>query len=129
MGYSVTLTEASFLSRQFDNYQKRETLFLNMQNYLKENIKKHIKLNDLCREFGINRNKVIFVFRSCSDQTPFEWLRLYRLNVAKELLKAYHDAPVYLIAHEVGYDDPNNFSTAFKKQFGCSPARYRTTKG
>ena len=34
----------------------------------------------------------------------------------------------YIIAQKVGYSDPNYFSYAFKKQFGMSPSKYKTSK-
>ena len=33
----------------------------------------------------------------------------------------------YIIAESVGYSDPNYFSYAFKKKFGMSPSKYKTS--
>jgi two-component system response regulator YesN len=35
----------------------------------------------------------------------------------------------YEIADQVGFEDPNYFSTAFKKRFGMSPSKYRASAG
>ena len=39
------------------------------------------------------------------------------------------DEKTYIIAQQVGYSDPNYFSYVFKKQFGVSPSRYKSSKG
>lgn len=102
-----------------------EQLLNRLIQYLKQNIKKTISLQDLCSHHGINRNKAIHLFRVYTNKTPFEWLRVYRMDSAKKLIEAYPEAPIYLIALEVGFDDPNNFSTAFKKHFGISPSKLK----
>ncbi|WEA01797.1 helix-turn-helix domain-containing protein [Mucilaginibacter sp. SJ] len=45
---------------------------------------------------------------------------------AKSLL-ALSGLMVKDVAHRVGFDDPNNFSTFFQKNTGCSPASFRST--
>ena len=35
------------------------------------------------------------------------------------------DAKTYLIAAQVGYDEPNYFGYVFKKRFGVSPNKFR----
>ena len=38
------------------------------------------------------------------------------------------DEKTYVIAQQVGYEDPNYFSYVFKKQFGMSPSKYKAGK-
>lgn len=49
--------------------------------------------------------------------------REYRLNQARSALK--QTQTVYQAAQLAGYDNPECFSKAFKKQFGSSPSEYR----
>lgn len=46
------------------------------------------------------------------------------MDKAKELLRG-HDKTVTEVAFEVGYTDPNYFSSAFKRVVGVNPGRYR----
>ncbi len=58
---------------------------------------------------------------------PFQdWLVSARLERAKILLLTT-SAKVYEIAAQVGFDDPNYFSTAFRKRFGQTPNQFRDT--
>ena len=38
------------------------------------------------------------------------------------------DEKSYKIAEKVGYQDANYFSYVFKKQFGMSPSKYKTSR-
>lgn len=52
-------------------------------------------------------------------------IRTYRLQQAQVLLLSHPDLSVAEIAYATGFSDPNYFSTAFSKEFGSSPRRYR----
>ncbi len=56
---------------------------------------------------------------------PFhEYLITMRLQRAKIMLLST-GFKVYEVAEKVGFDDPNYFSTSFKKKYGVSPNKYR----
>lgn len=56
---------------------------------------------------------------------PFQaYMLAFRLERAKLLLLST-DRKVYDISEAVGFDNPNYFSAAFKKKYGCSPLQYR----
>ncbi|CCN68579.1 helix-turn-helix domain-containing protein [Vibrio nigripulchritudo] len=105
-------------------YRERERVFRVAIDYMIGRIGEKISLVELCKYVGVNRNKMISLFRMYTDSTPFEWLRKKRLETAKSLIED-SDEPISIIAMEVGYSDANNFSTAFKNEFGISPSRYR----
>ena len=50
----------------------------------------------------------------------------WRLSLASEYLSE-PSATVASVGSRVGYESPFTFSTAFKRQFGLSPAQYRRT--
>ncbi|MDP2572755.1 helix-turn-helix domain-containing protein [Vibrio penaeicida] len=105
-------------------YRERERVFQVAIDYMMGRIGEKITLVELCKYVGVNRNKMISLFRRFTNSTPFEWLRKKRLDTAKALIEE-SDAPISIIAMEVGYSDANNFSTAFRNEFGISPRRYR----
>lgn len=49
------------------------------------------------------------------------------MEEAVELLLTQNEK-TYVIAEKVGYTDPNYFSYVFKKQFGMSPSKYKTSR-
>ena len=79
-------------------------------------------VNELCADLGMSRTSVYNKIKSISGQAPNEFMRIMRLNRAKELLstRSYNISEV---AYMVGFSDPKYFSTCFKKQFGYSPSK------
>jgi len=57
-----------------------------------------------------------------------DYLTAERLERAKIMLLS-SDMKNYEIAEQVGFEDPNYFSTAFKRRFGMSPSKYKSTSG
>lgn len=93
-------------------------------NYLLKNLTSEIKLTELAREMATNRNKLAKAFKAYSGSTIFTWLFQQRmLHAAKLLLNTSQS--IMQIAELVGYQDSNNFSTAFKRAMGQSPRHYR----
>lgn len=55
---------------------------------------------------------------------PHKWQIKHRLNRAAEMLLAT-DLLVKQIAYECGFATPSHFIRSFKKEFGCTPERFR----
>ncbi|MDR2450021.1 MAG: response regulator [Prevotellaceae bacterium] len=77
-------------------------------------------INEFCRNLAMSRTSVYNKLKALTNQAPNDFIRIIRLNKAKELLlsKKYTIAEV---AYMVGFSDPKYFSVSFKKQFGCNP--------
>jgi len=100
--------------------KSKEKILKDSMKILLDDIEKRITINDLCKEIGTNPSTISKIFNDYLNQSPFAWLKKERLELsAKSLIKT--DYKIYKVAYEVGYSDPNNFSTAFKKYFGVSP--------
>ncbi|MGP1387536.1 MAG: helix-turn-helix transcriptional regulator [Thainema sp.] len=56
--------------------------------------------------------------------TVFGYLRDYRMQQAQRLLRSPH-ATVAQVAAQVGYRNPEAFSTAFRRKFSVSPKAYQ----
>lgn len=76
---------------------------------------------------GYSRAGLSRRFSAAVGRSPISYLTAWRLDLAAELLVAGRD-PVEVVAHTVGYANPFAFSTAFKRQHGCSPRHYRLTR-
>lgn len=55
-------------------------------------------------------------------QSPGQFIRTYRLTVAREILENSKDMNVSEIAYEVGFNDPKYFTRCFTKEFNMSPS-------
>jgi AraC-like DNA-binding protein len=63
------------------------------------------------------------VFPAQTGLTLEAWRQKARLIAAAAALST--GAPVAVTAADCGYDSPSAFITAFKRQFGMTPGRYR----
>lgn len=79
-------------------------------------------INDFCRKLGMSRTSVYNKIKTLTDQGPNDFIRIIRLNSAKELLKT-KKYTISEVSTMVGFSDPKYFSTSFKKQFGTSPSK------
>ena len=64
------------------------------------------------------------LFKEATGKTATEFIRQVRLTTAARLLLVSND-PVNCIAHDVGFEDANQFTRVFRQAFGMTPGRYR----
>lgn len=69
----------------------------------------------------INSAKFRHGFQQIFDERPHEYLRRRRMEKARYLFKRYPHSRVKDVAMEVGYSNPNYFSTIYKHFFGITP--------
>ena len=79
---------------------------------------------DLCRRFGINRNKINYGFQLMFANSPANYAHMARLSLARRML-CETDRPIAAIATELGYQQQSTFSSAYKRRFGVSPRDVR----
>lgn len=79
-------------------------------------------INDFCRMLAMSRTSVYNKIKTLTGQGPNDFIRIVRLNKAKELLVSRRYS-IGEVANMVGFSDPKYFSTCFKKQFGVSPSK------
>jgi signal transduction histidine kinase/DNA-binding response OmpR family regulator/ligand-binding sensor domain-containing protein len=79
-------------------------------------------VNEFCLAMGMSRSSFYNKIKILTGQAPNDFIRIIRLNKARELLKSqrYNVSEVAVI---VGFSDAKYFSTSFKKQFGMSPSK------
>ncbi|MFZ4626654.1 MAG: helix-turn-helix domain-containing protein [Rhodoferax sp.] len=79
---------------------------------------------ELATQLGSNEKFLNEAFRQQYGLTVFGWLRDERLRVGRQLL-ASTDLSIAEIAESLGYSSSQNFATAFKEHFDCSPSQFR----
>lgn len=80
---------------------------------------------ELARRAGTSRRSFNLRFRAAYGISAIDYLRTKRLEVAREAL-VYQNMTVTEAADLVGYTNPANFATAFRKHFGSVPSLYRS---
>lgn len=79
---------------------------------------------ELSKLIGINEYKLKKGFKELFGTTVFGYIHKSRMSLAKKLLLGT-DKSAKEIAYETGYNSPQHFSTAFKKEYGVSPNNIR----
>lgn len=86
-----------------------------------------LSIETICGYLNVSAAYFSTVFKKEMGKTFIHYLTDYRMEQAVELLMVQNEK-TYIIAEKVGYSDPNYFSYAFKKRFGMSPSKYKTSK-
>ena len=82
---------------------------------------------ELARRAGLSRRSFNIRFRAAFGMSAIDYIRVSRLDAAREAL-VYRRYSVAEAAYHAGYSSPANFATAFRRQFGFAPSRYRAPK-
>jgi AraC-like DNA-binding protein len=77
----------------------------------------------MSEELGMSRTNLHRKLKEASHFSPSDFIRNVRLKRAAALLQNRVDI-VSQIGFKVGFDDPSNFTKAFKKAYGVSPSEY-----
>ena len=102
-------------------------LIVEAQNIVKERyMEADISLDEVCAVLGVSNSYFSSVFKKEVGKSFISYLTDYRMDIAAELI-LNTDEKSYTIAEKVGYLDANYFSYVFKKKFGVSPSKYRTS--
>ncbi|MBE6650604.1 MAG: helix-turn-helix domain-containing protein [Ruminococcaceae bacterium] len=101
-----------------------EGLMEKIDEYVRKNISEKITIEEICREFGISKNKLYSLFKESRNMTVGEYISSQRIERAKFLLST-SDMPISEICGAVGIVEYNYFSRLFKKQTGYTPLSYR----
>lgn len=93
------------------------------QPYLSPNF----SLSELAEKSGLSSHAVSQLLNAHIQQNFYEFTASYRVEAAKALLAdpSNLSKSIEVIAEEVGYFSKSSFNTAFKKQTGTTPAKFR----
>ena len=101
--------------------------FLNkVMSVIKENYKNpDFEVSDFIEAVGISKSLLNKKMQSLTGQSAGQFIRNYRLNLARELLlknKVNRTMNISEIAYEVGFNDPKYFTRCFTKHFNVTPS-------
>jgi len=101
--------------------------FLNrIMDVIKENYKNsYFEVSDFCEAAGVSKSLLNKKLQSLVGQSAGQFIRNYRLNIARELVlknRENKSMSIAEIAYEVGFNDPKYFTRCFTKYFNTTPS-------
>jgi two-component system response regulator YesN len=94
------------------------------KNYIKQNYKKEITLDQLAEKLNVSYGYLSVLFKEKVGLSFSEYLNEVKITAAKQMLTE-SDCKIYTVAYEVGYNNPYYFSRVFKQKTGLTPRQYR----
>ena len=95
--------------------------------YLNDHYLERLSVAKLGAFLGYSRSRTFELFKSQTGLTPKDYLVRMRVEKAEELLLKTRQS-IIEIAHAVGFNSSQYFSTVFRRYTGQSPAAFRQSK-
>jgi len=92
--------------------------------YIREHFDENISVEKLAELENYNPTYFNSWFKKKSGYTPIRYLKMYRIEKAKELI-LHSQFNILEIALQVGYSSHAAFSRTFKEEVGCTPIEFR----
>ena len=92
---------------------------------MREDVRGELSLAEFAQSVNLSVWRLCHIFKSDVGMPPIRYLRLLRMERAKDLLESSF-LSVKEIAFRVGLNDESHFVRDFKSTYGFSPALYRS---
>ena len=92
--------------------------------FLVRHLPERYTIDELSERFDISPTVMKKCFRGVYGDSVYAYMKKYRLQVAERLLKE-SQATIGEIALQIGYQNPNKFTSAFCAAYGIPPTAYR----
>ena len=94
------------------------------KEFLHDRMNRNPGIAELSAAVGMSVDHFSRMFKRSTGLAPHQYLSDIRLERAKRLLAEGH-TPIIEIAYEIGYANPSQFSSFFRKRTGVSPSSFR----
>lgn len=109
-----------FIHRKTD---KQYSLVCEILRYASEHLNGELSLLTLAKRFGYSHEYLSRFLHRYLSESWCAYVNRLRVRKADDLLKASPHLSVLEIAYACGFDSPNTFYRAYKKEFGAPPRR------
>lgn len=100
-------------------------LYQKVISYVSENFKEDISLNMLANKFGYNKKYLSSAMHSLTGIHFSDFIAMYRVEFAKELLAKKPALSVAEISMECGFSAVNSFNRQFKRLTKMTPSEFK----
>lgn len=106
----------------------QDEILQKMVYYIEQNLTcEDYDLELLSKDMGMSRMSLYRKMKTCTDQSPGEFIRDYRLKKAAKLL-THSEECISDICFRTGFNDLKSFRVAFKKKYGMTPSDFKKSK-
>lgn len=92
-------------------------------DYISANLHLQLQLDTIADRINVSQRQLLRIMRSALNESLYSYVARQRIERAVLYMQTERMSLTEL-AEMVGYDNPQSFSKAFKKQFGISPKAY-----
>lgn len=96
---------------------------LKTQEYLEQNFRKKISVEDLCEQLAVSRRTFERRFKKATSNTVLQYLQRVKVEAAKKEFEK-GTKTVNEVMYEVGYSDPKSFREVFRRITDMTPLDY-----
>ncbi|MGL5021814.1 MAG: helix-turn-helix domain-containing protein [Cetobacterium sp.] len=107
-------------SEQDENEAIREKI----KSYIDNNYHLDFSLDNLADYLGLSFKYTSILFKKVMGDNFKNYINMYRIEKAKEILKEKKDIKIKDLAEKLGYNSSNTFIRIFKKYEGISPTQF-----
>jgi two-component system response regulator YesN len=104
--------------------QEPDGIITRSQEYIRQNFRKDLSLEEVAREAGISPYYFSKLFKEETGVNFSEYLTGLRIETARQLLMN-RELSIKQVCVDSGYANPNYFSRIFKKWTGITPTEFR----
>lgn len=102
-------------------------LYRKMSDFIYKNYDQKLSLDDIAMAGNISRSKCCIIFKKYAQNSPVDFLNLYRLEVSTSLLKNTNES-ISSIAIDCGFGQQSYYNRLFLREYSMTPKEYRKTE-
>jgi AraC family transcriptional regulator, arabinose operon regulatory protein len=122
--FLISLTKYTSLEgtgSALQRYSKLKPVF----DYIEENYKKQLSLEELANIISISPHHLCVLFRNTLNSRVFEYVNNVRIQKSKELILTGRDRRIKEISRLAGFEDLSYFCSVFRKIERVSPGEFK----
>jgi AraC-like DNA-binding protein len=116
-----------------DSFKNKSTVRFNtiaahkIKIYLENNARDYFNLDDISRNIGLSKFKMLRLFKQSFGTTPLDFFHMQKISLAKIEIINSPDKSFSAISTELGYESLSTFTKTFKKYENLSPSQFKKT--
>ena len=109
---------------QIDEYKKQLLALLKTE---KSFLNPQVSLTDLSEKLSVSTKHLSQVINQSFNKSFFDFINTFRIQEVQQILKEFKDDKLTVLEaiYEAGFNSKSSFNTAFKKETGQTPTKFR----